>query len=290
MERFYPMNVVLWLQRTIYGLKQAAKQYWKEMLRCFTSMQYEKSKADPCLYFKWKRKGLVIWMSWVDDLFVTGNTEDVHFEKNEMMMRFDCDDTGEAKEYVGCTVNRQEGYIRFTQPVILQSFRDEFDIPEFKRKVKTPMAEGTVLVETETKVGTEEQHTYRSGTGKLLHVTRWSRPEMFNSVRELTRFGGKAGEPHMKNMYRVMQYCLDTPNRGLTLTKQGNWLGDSKFKFKILGKSDSDYAKDPDTRRSVNASKDSKRFMLMFRTRCSQRFLQLDGSESEQDRACFLSI
>ena len=52
-------------------------------------MQYEKSKADPCLYFKWKRKGLVIWMSWVDDLFVTGNTEDVHFEKNEMMMRFD---------------------------------------------------------------------------------------------------------------------------------------------------------------------------------------------------------
>ena len=53
MERFYPKNIVLLLLRTIYGLKQVAKQYWIEVLKCFENMGYKRSKADPCLYFKW---------------------------------------------------------------------------------------------------------------------------------------------------------------------------------------------------------------------------------------------
>jgi hypothetical protein len=31
-ERFYPSNVVLLLLKTIYGLKQAAYEYWLELL------------------------------------------------------------------------------------------------------------------------------------------------------------------------------------------------------------------------------------------------------------------
>ena len=71
----------------IYGLKQAAKQYWKEILKCFGSMDYNRSKADPCLYFKWMSTGLILWMSWVDDLHVTGEPNTVKKEKQELMLR-----------------------------------------------------------------------------------------------------------------------------------------------------------------------------------------------------------
>jgi hypothetical protein len=31
-------------------------------------MKYNRSKADPCLYYHWTETGLVLWLSWVDDV------------------------------------------------------------------------------------------------------------------------------------------------------------------------------------------------------------------------------
>jgi hypothetical protein len=84
-------------------------------------------------------------------------------------------------------------------------------------------------------------------------LTKYSRPEISNAVREEARFGGKPTPMHMKAMKRTMKYCVNTNDRGLTLIPTRRWNGmDKSFKFKIHGKSDSDYAKCPMTRRSVS--------------------------------------
>jgi len=63
-----------------------------------------------------------------------------------------------------------------------------------------------------------EQTKYRSGVGKLLHIMRWSRPEIYNAVRELSRFMTiGASKVHMKAMERVMNYCLTTRDRRLLI-------------------------------------------------------------------------
>jgi hypothetical protein len=179
-------------------------------------MGYERSKADPCLYYKWsKRHGLQIWMSWVDDCCTVGNKEAINEAKKTLSDYFkgECDDTGDLKEYVGCKIehNQTEGWLRMTQPVLLQSFIDEFDLPDGKTPV-TPAEPGSKLMETET-VLSKNKHTYfRSGVGKLLHLMKWSRPEIMNSVRELSCHATRVGEPHIKAMHRVMKYCVGTPN------------------------------------------------------------------------------
>jgi hypothetical protein len=66
-EKFYPNNCVLLLKKTLYGTKQAAKAFWLKLLEALRGMKYERSKADPCLYFWNAEHGLVIWLSWVDD-------------------------------------------------------------------------------------------------------------------------------------------------------------------------------------------------------------------------------
>jgi hypothetical protein len=96
-ERFYSKNAVLLLLKTIYGLKQAALAFWRELLKAFKSMQYGRSKADPCLYFKWTALGLILWLSWVDDCLVAGKEEGVLKAKASMMELFDCDDVGLLK-------------------------------------------------------------------------------------------------------------------------------------------------------------------------------------------------
>ena len=126
-EDHYDSSMVLKLKRTIYGLKQAAFAFWKELLQAFGSMNFQRSEADPCLYFKWEKPGIVIWLSWVDDCLIVGHKEQVIHHRNEMMDRFDCDNVGPMREYVGCKIERdvQNRKVKIKQPVC---FEDEFDI------------------------------------------------------------------------------------------------------------------------------------------------------------------
>ena len=84
-------------------------------------------------------------------------------------------------------------------------------------------------------------------------MSRWSQPEIQNSVRELSRSMKGASEAHITEMHRVMEYCLSSKNRGWTLKPGRKWDGKSRdFEFEISGKADSDYAKCPLTSRSVS--------------------------------------
>jgi hypothetical protein len=224
-------------------------------LKALIYMKYLRSKADPCLYFKWIKGKLQVWITWVDDCLILGQRQWVLVSKEQMKKLFDCDDIGEMQEYVGCKVERnwQEGWIRLTQPVMLQTFIDEFDLDEHGKNPRTPAEPGSVLKPPlqKTTLDNEHQKLFRSGTGKLLHMMRWTRPEILNSVRELSRAMLGATMSHLQAMQRVMKYCVSTSKRGLLLKPTGVWDGGAEFEFTINGKSDSEYAKD-ETRKSVN--------------------------------------
>ncbi len=53
-------------------------------------------------------------------------------------------------------------------------------------------------------------------------------------------------------MLRCMKYCVDRPNCGLVLQPDVIWDGNLKTPFIVSGRSDSDYAKEPITFRSVS--------------------------------------
>ena len=162
---------------------------------------------------------------------------------------------GEVTEYIGCKISRNEERrsFKFTQPVMIQNFKDEFDVGN--RKPTTPEEAGSVLVKGDdfTKVEPKRHTYFRKGLGKLLHMTRWSRPEAQNSVRELSRLGSAPTEVHIKAIHRGMEYCLGTPERGWEIRPSRLWYGkDKEFRFRFHGLTESDYTKCPVTRRSVS--------------------------------------
>ncbi|KAL7571522.1 hypothetical protein ACA910_020941 [Epithemia clementina (nom. ined.)] len=53
-------------------------------------------------------------------------------------------------------------------------------------------------------------------------------------------------------MRRCMRYCTETAERGRVLKPNCSWDGSPDFEFTISGRSDSDFAKDPERRRSVS--------------------------------------
>ena len=254
----YSNGVVLWLLKALYGTKQAAMAFWKELLKCMRHLGFERSGADPCLYFKWTVTGLVVWLSWIDDCMVWGKAEQANKEKDGFVDRFDCDDIGEVKEYVGCKIDRdvKDNVFKFTQPVMIQSFRDEFELgKECAKTPVTPADPGTVLVKAEDKdkVGQIRQTYYRSGVGKLLHMARWSRPDVQNAVRDVSRHGSAPVEAHVKAMHRILEFVERTKDRGWKLKPDRRLNGyDRTIKFKIKGNSNLDFANCPETRRGVS--------------------------------------
>jgi hypothetical protein len=77
-------------------------------------MDYEQSRDEPCMYFAWTMLGLILWVTWVDACCVLGDEDGVQAAKAQTKFRFDCDDSGELTEYVGCKIERTSNYVRFT--------------------------------------------------------------------------------------------------------------------------------------------------------------------------------
>jgi hypothetical protein len=73
-----------------------------------------------------------------------------------------------------------------------------------------------------------------------------------SAVRELLRYMSGASLAHVKAIHQIMKYCVGSPGRGLLLKPSGKWDWNPTYEFVIAGRSDSDYAKDTDTCRSLS--------------------------------------
>ena len=109
----------------------------------------------------------------------------------------------------------KEMWSKLTQPVLLQSFADEYDTNN-KKKYETPLEANKTLekIEPQQSLSEKEKRYFRSGVSKLLHLMHWSRPEVMNPVSELYRQISSPVEDHMMAKQRVVRYCLTYPKRG----------------------------------------------------------------------------
>ena len=197
----------------------------------------------------------MLWSSWVEDLLSCGNKKDVLKGRETLKQHFDLDEVGELKEYVCCKVgyNWVNSWMRLTQPVLVQSFKDEFKLPV--KEYTTPMAPGQVLTGKGAPVGVnkETHKNYHKGVGKLMHLGKYSKPEILNAIRELSQFGSNPSEAHYKAMLRCFKYCVNTKDQGFTICPGRQWNGkDRDFQFCISGKSNSTFANCSETQRSVS--------------------------------------
>ena len=100
------------------------------------------------------------------------------------------------------------------------------------------------VADEEDKLPAKEHATYRSVVGTLSYLTKHSRPDLCNAVRELSKTMDRPAPIHLKEMYRIIRYVLETKRYGLEFyPKRCSWI--------IHAFSDSVFAGDRETRRSV---------------------------------------
>ena len=129
------------------------------------------------------------------------------------------------------------------QPTTIKSLEKQFGERVAKKKMTiTPGTRGFLG----GKVDEKTQSMYRKGVGTLLYLTKHSRPDITYPVRELSKSTDGASMAHSTEMYRVINFVLETKTLGFRMVpifKDGIW------KLEVL--SDNDFANDKDTMYSV---------------------------------------
>jgi hypothetical protein len=89
-----------------------------------------------------------------------------------------------------------------------------------------------------------EDGSYRALIGKLLYVSEWTRPDITFATNFLAKYTNMATSTHMKLLTRVVRYLFATREKKITY----KW----DLNPQLMAYSDSDYANDKDSRRSIS--------------------------------------
>ena len=120
---------------------------------------------------------------------------------------------------------------------------------------------------------------YRSATATCMYMMHWSCPDTFHAVRRLGRHMTAPREAHVRAHMTLIRYVISTENRGLVLTPKEKW--SPKYKFKIHGRSDSDYATNPDDCSSISGGRVFVNSAPISFRSAMQKFVTLSVTEAE---------
>jgi len=182
-----------------------------------------------------------------------GDEKRVTEMKKRFMKQFPCTDEGDMVEYVGSKTEycQATGRLKLTQPVLIKSLEDEFPPSERSKPPDTPAIAGKVLTKSGTKLTPKEQKMLAKLVGKHLFMS-WSRPEVANPVREVSRHMTEGTKEAFEQAMRIRDYLVATRQRGRIIAPQRNFNDiDRGEELIIRGISDANYATDPETRKSV---------------------------------------
>ena len=71
------------LNKAMYGLVQAARQFWKKFVTEFVKQGFEANEADPCLLYCKNELGICLVVMYVDDMLIVENEESIKmFQEN----------------------------------------------------------------------------------------------------------------------------------------------------------------------------------------------------------------
>ena len=168
------------------------------------------------MLFKENNLGICISVMYVDDMLIIGKKEQIQEFATMIQKQFSVKIQHNLADYLGCEfqMNKEKTRGWLGQLSIIKSPEQKFGERAMKERLSmtpgTPRFTARRLENEEDKVNTKDHETYRRGVGTLLYLTKHSRPDIGNPVRELSKTMDAPAPARLKEMYKLIRFVLST--------------------------------------------------------------------------------
>ena len=176
-------NHVCKLQKSLYGLKQAPLAWFERFSTQLLHMGFESSQVDSSLFILRYNKILVYLLVYVDDIVLTGNSQDfLQSFINQLSQIFELKDFGDLHFFLGLHIHRSPKGIFLNQAKYITDLLTKHHMLNSK-PAKTPCVPHVRLVPD---AGTLlfDPHVYRSLVGSLQYLT-FTRPNLSFTIHQV---------------------------------------------------------------------------------------------------------
>ena len=238
------------LKKSLYGLKQSPRQWYKRFDSFMQNIGFRRSSYDNCVYFKRLSDGTSMYLLlYVDDMLVAAsNMIEIKKVKKQLSSEFDMKDLGAAKRILGIEIirDRPNGKLYLSQRAFTEKVLSRFGMQK-ARPVFTPLAahfklSADLCPKTDKDINHMSQIPYSSAVGSIMYLMVCIRPDIAQAVSVVSRYLANPGKQHWEAVKWILRYLVGTMDACLEYGK-GN--------EKLAGFVDSDYAGDLDKRRSL---------------------------------------
>jgi hypothetical protein len=206
-------NQVCKLQKSLYGLKQASRQWYAKLTSLLVKEGYKQSNADHSLFTLSQQDEFTALLIYVDDIILSGTSlHEIDRIKTILDNNFKIKDLGVVKYFLGLEVAHSKAGISISQRKYCLDLLNDSGLLGSK-PASTPLDPSIKLHNDDGKIF-DDVGLYRRLVGKLLYLTN-TRPDIAFATQQLSQFMHKPTMTHYKAACRVIRYLKHNPGRGL---------------------------------------------------------------------------
>ncbi|GMI83719.1 hypothetical protein HRI_002041200 [Hibiscus trionum] len=234
-------NLVCKFNKSIYGLKQASRQWFHAFSQVIIKCGFVQSSSEHSLFTKGTGDDFIALLVYVDDVVLAGkNLHLLEAVQDFLQSHFKLKLLGPLKYFLGFEIARNDNGISLSQRhYTLQLLEDIGCLG--KKPADTPIIASHKLSVHEGELLYDPQ-IYRRLVGRLLYLTH-TRPDITFAVHLLSQFVSSPRQPHLQVVHHLLSYLKKSPGQGLFFSKHNN--------LQLRAFVDANYGSCPDTRRST---------------------------------------
>ena len=266
-------GMVRCLDKSLYGIKQAPRQWMLQMMEDLLKWGFVQHRFDPCLFMLRKSDSdYTLVCLYVDDMSVTftnseGNSNAYKSFTDQLMKRYRCSQSDDRDVYLGIRIRRtapghysmdQERYTvtllkKYAQWANGKPIKTSYNAtPSSDARRKKPLSKTDCPTTDKEK---EEMLTvpYRQVIGSLRHLEQWTRPDLSTALNILSSFQSNPGKAHWSELKRLLHYVRETRNLAIHYGEHANPNAEKMghdVSSQLTCFVDADWATDKETRRS----------------------------------------
>ena len=250
-------SIVYKLMKSLYGLKQAGRQWNKKIHSSLLEAEFVQCPQEPCVYMREKNGKKIVIAIFVDDIIIAASeNNDIEEVKNFLSIFYELNDEGELSWYTGIKIvrNRQKREIYLYQPQYTENLLKNFNMQDCN-PVKTPL---TVNDDNKLYIRSQKDDEwlktkmpYREAIGSIMFLMLMTRPDLAYAVGVASRYLDNHSQYAWNAVKRILRYIKGTKNFGIILgASEGN--NSEAKELKLTCYADADWAGDTNDRKSTS--------------------------------------